>query len=68
MEQKAKAIRAAAKAKEKEELNKINETLKDAAKVRAEAEKQADDYQKNAMISPDAQNKSADELLKSVKK
>lgn len=68
MEQKAKAIRAATKAKEKEELNKINETLKDAAKVRAEAEKQADDYQKNAMISPDAQNKRADELLKSVKK
>jgi hypothetical protein len=38
------------------------------AKVRAGAEKQADDYQKNAMISPDTQNKRAEELLKSVKK
>jgi hypothetical protein len=68
LEKKAKTIRVAAKVKEKEELNKINETLKDAAEVRAEAEKQADDYQKNAMVRPDTQNKHAEELFKSVKK
>jgi hypothetical protein len=42
--------------------------LKDAAKVRDEAEEQADEYQKNAMASPNAKNQRAEELLKSIKK
>ncbi|MDR2458144.1 MAG: hypothetical protein LBD41_06670 [Clostridiales Family XIII bacterium] len=68
LKKKAENIRTAAKVKEKEEFNKINQALKEAAKIRTEAEKQADVYQKNAMINPDAQNKHAENLLKNIKK
>jgi hypothetical protein len=68
LKKKAENIRDAAKVKEQEELNKINQTLKEAAKIRIEAEKQADVYQKNAMKNPDIQNMRAQELLKSSKK
>jgi hypothetical protein len=43
---KAKSIREAAKAREKEELEKIDAILKEAAKTKTEAKKQADVYQK----------------------
>jgi hypothetical protein len=68
LEKKAKVIRNTATEKEKDELNKIDFSLKDAAEVRVEAEKQADNYEKNAMINPDSQNTRAQELLKSLKK
>jgi hypothetical protein len=68
LKKKAENIRTAAKVKEKEELNKINQFLKEAARIRAKAEKQADVYQKNAMVNSDSQNKHAENLLKSIKK
>jgi hypothetical protein len=63
---KAKHMADAAKLKEKYGFEQIDIALKKAAKERYEAEKWAEVYHRNAMLNPEAKNRKAEELLRSI--